>query len=194
MIRKDRIAVLLGKNGETKKRIEDLTHTKIEVDSKSGDIFIQQDPESQPEEDDQFAGTGNLGTWIARTIITAINRGFNPKKAIKLLDDTYILEVIDLERVLGKSRKRITRMKGRIIGENGKMRRTIEELTKCNVSVLGKTVSLIGDYEGVRVARRGISMLLEGAPHKTVVSFLRKKHREQKTDEMKRLWKPSFEL
>ncbi|GAB4305469.1 MAG: hypothetical protein Kow0069_01290 [Promethearchaeota archaeon] len=135
---------------------------------------------------------GNFNVWVAQTVIRAIGRGFNPKKALKLVNEEFLLEIIDLEAVLGKSRKRITRMKGRIIGEAGKMRRALEEYTKCDVSVLGDTVALIGTFEGLKVARRAVSMLLEGASHKSVISFLRKKLRERKEDEMKRIWKPSF--
>ncbi|MHA1733856.1 MAG: KH domain-containing protein [Promethearchaeota archaeon] len=194
MIRKDRIAVLLGKDGATKRQIEKVTGTRIEVDSKTGDVEVSPDIEHIGNPEDPFADLGDLRVWITKTIVTAINRGFNPKKAMKLVDDSYILEVIDLERLLGKSRKRITRVRGRIIGEHGKMRRTIEELSRSHVSVLGKTVAIIGTYESVRVARKAISLIIEGAPHKVAVSFLRRKNREMKMDEMKRLWRPSFEL
>ena len=71
-------------------------------------------------------------------------------------------------------------MKGRIIGAEGKSRRTIEELTETNVSVYGKTVSIIGLAEGVDMARRAIETLLSGSPHANVYKWLEKKRRELK--------------
>ena len=39
-IPKDRVAVLIGKKGEIKKKLEKETKTNIEVDSKEGDVFL----------------------------------------------------------------------------------------------------------------------------------------------------------
>ena len=39
-IPKDRVAVLIGKEGEVKSSIEEDTHAKIKIDSKEGDIFV----------------------------------------------------------------------------------------------------------------------------------------------------------
>jgi rRNA processing protein Krr1/Pno1 len=35
-------------------------------------------------------------------------------------------------------------------------------------------------------------MLIQGAPHKTVTSFLEKKYKEKKDESAKKLWKPDF--
>jgi len=39
-IPKERVAVLIGKNGEVKKELEEYTSAKIEIDSKEGDVKI----------------------------------------------------------------------------------------------------------------------------------------------------------
>ena len=81
-IPKQRIAVLVGKRGTIKKGIEELTDTKIKIDSKEGDIFI--------------TGKDNLKLYSCQTIIKAIARGFNPEKAQLLLKTDYTFEVIDI--------------------------------------------------------------------------------------------------
>ena len=48
---------------------------------------------------------------------------------------------------VGTSQSSINRLKGRIIGECGKSRRTIEETSGADVSVYGHTVGLIGIFE-----------------------------------------------
>ena len=79
-IGQNRIAVLIGKNGETKKDIEDALGVQINLDSKTGDCEVRPLIEHPK--------YGVLNTFIAEKILNAINRGFNPTKAMKLLDET----------------------------------------------------------------------------------------------------------
>ena len=52
-----------------------------------------------------------------------------------------------------------------------------ETLTGVKISVYGKTVSLIGYPEQIKVAREAIEMLIKGTPHNTVYAFLERKRR-----------------
>jgi ribosomal RNA assembly protein len=72
----------------------------------------------------------------------------------------------------------IPRIKGRIIGKDGIMRKNIEETLEVNLSIYGKNVSIIGDLENVNSAREAIIMLIEGAQHSRVLRFMEKKKRE----------------
>jgi len=183
-IGKQRIAVLIGKNGETKKKIEDLLGVNINLDSSSGDFEVKpilDNPKYNP-----------LNIFTAQKIINAINRGFNPEKAMKLIDETYDLEIFNLYNLLGKSEKRIKRIKGRIIGRNGEIRKAIERYAESYVSVYGKTVSLIAEYEDLQIARKAINMILSGMPHHTVLKFLERKYSEKQKEEFKRVYKPEF--
>jgi ribosomal RNA assembly protein len=101
-IPKERIAILIGKDGQTKKDIEKSTKTKIDIDSKEGDIFI--------------TGKDGLNIYTAKEVITAIGRGFNPEIALLLLKVDYSFEMINLGDVFGKSKSSQQRIKGRIIG------------------------------------------------------------------------------
>jgi len=181
---KSRIAVIIGRSGETKKELEKKLGIKIELDSNTGDCEVLPDfknPNYNP-----------LNVYTAQKIIKAINRGFNPVKAMKLMDEMWDLEIFNLQAILGKSEKRIKRIKGRIIGRNGEMRKAIEKYAECFVSVFGKTVSIIGNYEGLEIARKAISMLIEGAPHHVVLKFLEEKYNQKKKEEFKQLYKPEF--
>jgi len=167
---KERIAVVIGKHGEIKKYLEKETKTKITVDSKTGEIVI----ESTSKTDDPLA------VWKARDVILAIGRGFSPERAKRLLKDGQLIEIIDISYFTGRSKNSLRRVKGRIIGENGKTRKIIEETTGVSLSIYGRTVTLIGDYEWIRVAKKAIMMLIEGVPHGTVYKFLSKMRREYK--------------
>lgn len=177
-IPRERIAVCIGTNGETKKHVEDVTHTKITIDSADGAVLV----ESTPQTEDPLA------VWRARDIVLAIGRGFSPKRAFELLDEDMILEVIFLDQS-ANTPKALKRIRGRLIGERGKTRRIIEEFTGTSLSIYGHSVSLIGTIERVNVAKEAVQMLLKGLPHKSVYSFLDRKQRELKKAELS-LWKP----
>lgn len=166
-IPKDRIAVLIGKKGEIKKDIEDNTKTKMAVDSKEGEITV--------------SGEDAILLYSTRDIIRAIGRGFNPDIALLLLKQDYAFDIINLPDF--DSTSQLQRIKGRIIGSNGRTRELIEEHTETYVSVYGKTISLIGLIENVSMARRAIEMLIKGSPHSNVYKWLERMRRELKRRE-----------
>ncbi|TFG19902.1 MAG: RNA-processing protein [Promethearchaeota archaeon] len=183
-IGKGRIAVLIGKNGETKNLIEKTLGVRIEISSKTGECQIIPEVKSP--------NYNPINSLTAQKIINAINRGFNPEKALRLLEEDFEFDMFNLYNILGKSEKRIKRMKGRIIGRNGEMRKAIERFTQSYLSVYGKTVSIISNYENLTIARKAISMLLNGIPHHTVLRFLEDKYNEKKKSEFRELYKPEF--
>ncbi|MFX0140176.1 MAG: KH domain-containing protein [Candidatus Hodarchaeota archaeon] len=183
-IGKNRIAVLIGREGDTKKEIEKKLGVKINLDSKSGNCEIL----PQPENPDYMP----LNIFTAQKVVNAINRGFNPVKAMKLLEDDFDLEIFNLLSILGKSDKRIKRVKGRIIGRNGEMRKAIERYAESFLSVYGKTVAIIADYENLQISRKAVSMLINGIPHHVVLRFLEDKYNEKKKEQFKQLYKPEF--
>ena len=169
LIPKDRVAVLIGKDGETKTAIEEGTKTRLKVDSKEGDIFV--------------SGEDALGLYAAREVVIAVGRGFNPELAMLLLKQDYVFEVINLTEYT-RSKEAMLRLKGRVIGKEGKSRRLIEELTEAYVSVYGKTISIIGMPENGYAAKHAVESLLGGSPHSTVYKWLEKRRRDLKRKEM----------
>lgn len=168
-IPKERIAVLIGKKGEVKKELEAATGTKINVDSREGDVFI--------------IGKEALNLYAAREIIKAIGRGFNPEIAKLLLKADYELDVLNIEDYI-KSKNDLIRMKARLIGTEGKARQTLERLTECNICIYGKTASVIGSVENIYFARKALEGLLRGAPHGNIYKWLEKQKKEQIEEEM----------
>jgi ribosomal RNA assembly protein len=159
---KERIAVVIGTAGETKRRLEGLTKTKIEVNSQEGLVTL--------------SGNDALGLYTVREIIRAIARGFSPETAEFLLKQDYGLEIVNLAQY-AKTSNDLVRLRGRVIGEEGKSRRVIEELTDAHISVFGKTVALIGSFESLTLARKAVEMLIDGAAHATVFRYLEKHRR-----------------
>ena len=161
---KDRVAVLIGKNGEVKKQLEEATNCKLKIDSEEGDVFI--------------TGNDSIGLYTAREIVRAVGRGFNPEIALELLDEHNYFEMIELTYYVGNSKNNLIRVRSRIIGTEGKARKTIEELTDTKIVVYGKTISIIGEHEGVSLARKAFESLLAGSRHSTVYAWLDKQKKE----------------
>ncbi len=165
-IPKERVAVLIGTKGETKRALEHETKTKIQVHSEEGEIKI--------------TGNDALLLYLAREIIRAIGRGFNPDVARQLLKQDYafeIVSIVDYARNPGD----LPRLRGRVIGEGGKARRVIEELTSTTVCVFGKTVGIIGPAEKITDARRAVESLLAGSPHAHVYKWLEKRKKQRRS-------------
>ncbi len=159
-IPKERVAVLIGTKGSTKREVEEKTKTKITIDSSEGDVDI-----SAKEENWQ-------GVMHASEIARAIGRGFSPEHAMLLLNEDYSLEVIGVAEVVGKSEKALAQKRARVIGTGGRTREAIERNTKCKIFVYGKTISIIGPIAEIPKAEKAVEMLLEGATHKKVYDFL----------------------
>lgn len=162
----ERIAVIVGPNGEVKQFIEEKSATSINIDSQTGGVEIDiKDP---------------IKGLRTKDVVNAIASGFSPEKVFRLFDnDLLIFETINLSNI-AKTEKDLQRIKGRIIGSAGKTRDIFENLTGALISVYGKTISLIGYPEQNNVARVGIDMLLKGSTQKAVYKFLEKKTGELK--------------
>ena len=172
----DRIAVLIGKSGNVKSKIEYSCSVSLDVDGATGEILIKSGGDIE-----------KMQPFKAIEIVTAIGRGFSPENAMMLLKEENTLHVIDIREFAGKSNANIERIKGRIIGEGGRARRNMENLSGTRISVYGKTVSVIGDARKLRLAVDAISSVSNGSAHGTVYNKLEAANRREKEDRMK-LW------
>ncbi|MBL7051980.1 MAG: RNA-processing protein [Nanoarchaeota archaeon] len=160
----ERVAVLIGVNGSVKKRIEEKMRVQLFVDSQEGDVVIE--------------GEDSLKVYECVNIIKAIGRGFNPAVAELLFNEDYMFDLINIQDYIGRSKKDMMRIKGRVIGRDGKARQMIEDATDTHIVVYGKTIGFIGEIENVAAARQAMEMLLEGSPHGNVYNWLDNKKRE----------------
>lgn len=171
-IPKKRIAMIIGKGGNTKRMLTEKGGCKsIHVDSKTGDVTINW---GEPGSFDP------LMIMKVPDVIKAIGRGMNPNKAISLLNDDMLFELIELKSFVGKKANQQRRIRSRIIGSEGKIRKRIESLTDCEITVYGGTVVIIGDDIGLPMAGDAIRKILNGAEHGPVLKRLevvRKKQR-----------------
>jgi ribosomal RNA assembly protein len=177
-IPKERIGVLVGPDGRTKHLIEEKLMVELQIESESGGVnVILSEKAHDPSQ-----------LFRAKDIVLAIGRGFSSEQAFRLLrNENEIFDFVDLRAIFGRSESDIKRVKGRVIGANGKTRRLIEELTDSSVVIYGHTIGFIGTFERVDVARNAVQMLINGSQHHTVYKYLQRKRSEFKK-QMLELW------
>ena len=163
----DRIGVLIGAGGETMREIEERAEVRLDIDSESGNVRVEKvgDPI-----------TGLKGP----DIVKAIGRGFAPEDALRLLEDDMVMfDLVDIEAA-SRNKNDLRRNKGRLIGEDGRTRELMQELTGASVTIYGTTLGIIGGPEQVEAVREAAEMILDGAPHGSVYSFLERRRNELK--------------
>ena len=175
----DRIGVLLGREGSVRKEIEEKTKTLITVDTQTGSVIIE--PASP--------STTALELIKAQNIVRAIGYGFSPERAFRLLEDDQVLEVLDVRQYIGDKPNHVKRVLGRIIGEEGKARRILEEYTGTYISIYDHYVAIIGDYETANIAKKAIEMLIQGRMHATVYKYIDREMYALRRRRMTELWR-----
>jgi len=171
-IPEDRVAVVIGPGGRTKKAIAAATATELEIDSGEGEVSVS-GPDTDP-----------MGVLKARDIVLAIGRGFSPERAFRLLKDDTYLGIVDIKAATGRREKSVLRrVRSRVIGTRGRARSRIEELSGCSISVYGSTVALIGEEDQLDRATRALELLLHGSEHSTVFHLLARLRRDAELDE-----------
>jgi ribosomal RNA assembly protein len=175
-IPEERISVVIGNKGKTKKEICKRCNVNIEIESKTGEILISSTSKNMDE----------FGALKARDIIHAISHGFSPERAFRILDEETLFQILDLRNFTSSSNS-TSRIKGRIIGEKGKARKNLEELTNAFISIYGHIIALIGNYEETKLALDAITLLINGRSHKTVYEMLYQAKRKSKIEKLQ-LW------
>jgi len=144
---------ILKEDEKTKKRLEEFTNTKIEI------------------EDGVCIDGESFNVYQTKQVLKAFGRGFDMDDSLYLLEDEYGLEVINLT-AFTNSKERLKTLKGRIIGTEGKTKGYIEKYTDVKLSVFGKTVSIIGKWDKVGIAKEAVMKIIKGCTHQTLYKWL----------------------
>ncbi len=157
----ERIKLFKEDNSKLAKLVEEKCKVKIEIDT-DGEISMSGDP---------------TDIFFAKDVIKAIGRGFSPNEALKLIIQDYNFNLINLKEEFS-SENAITRLKGRVIGEKGKIKTEIESSTECSIAIYGNTIGIIGKIDTISYATEAVNMILDGAPIGVVNNYLAKAKRE----------------
>ena len=154
----------LKKEGDAIALVQRICRCKIEIDAE-GLITIK--------------GDDGYCEFVAKNILYAYGRGFEMRVAELLEKDDYYFSFIDMGQLFG-SEKRITQMRARIIGENGRTKTYIEGVSGAKLSIYGDTISFIGSSLQIEEAKTAVSTLLMGGTHKAAYAKMEAAHRKNK--------------
>jgi ribosomal RNA assembly protein len=171
-IPEDRVGVLIGPGGKTRREIAERTGAEVIIDAEEGEVRITS------------ADTDPMRALQARDIVLAIGRGFSPQRAERLLKEDTFLGILDIKQATRhKEKAALRRIRSRVIGTKGRARARIEELSGCSVSVYGSTVALIGKEDQLERATRAVGLLLRGSEHATVFHLLARLRQDAAVEE-----------
>jgi len=158
---KNRIAVLIGKGGQTRKMLEEISGAELDIDSQTGEVMAEWKEEPAP-----------VVRMKMPDVVLAIGRGLAPSRAIQLIQDDVFLRMYDIREWVGRQPNQTRRMRSRLIGRNGRIRSLIEEISNCEMAIHGSTVLVIGDRDGITLAGPAIEGILRGSEHSTILHGL----------------------
>lgn len=121
-----------------------------------------------------------INEFTASQVLNAINTGFSAKRALLLLDEEMAFVKIPIKSFT--RRKDMDIVRGRIIGREGKTKRTIEDVAGCFIVVNEdqNEVGIIGSAESIEETKTAITNLIHGTKEANVYRFLERMNTERK--------------
>lgn len=116
--------------------------------------------------------------YEALIVLEAIKFGFSAKKAVQLKDESMMFVKMPIKQFT--RRKNLREVRGRVIGREGKTKRTIESIANCDIIVNNNEVGILGDAESIEEAKTALTKLIGGAKESNVYNFLERMNAERK--------------
>ena len=114
--------------------------------------------------------------YVAERVIEAIDFGFPFSAALEIKKENILFEILNIKE--HTTQKDFERVRGRVIGRDGKALKTISNLSDCHIEISGNKLGIIGDSESIRNAEEACKLLIKGSKHANVYAYL-EKHRIQ---------------
>lgn len=145
---------------KNKKLLEKELNVIISVNGK--EIILSGDPEEE---------------YIAEKVIEAMNFGFPLQNALSIVKEEFLFEVLNIKDYTNQ--KNFERVRGRIIGKEGKALKTLCNISNCHIELAGNKLGIIGEAECIRNVEEACKLLIKGTKHANVYAYLEKhKHPE----------------
>lgn len=140
---------------KNKKRLEKTLGIKI--NNRGKEVTISGSPENE---------------FIAEKVIDALNFGFSYPHAISIKEENFVFEILNIKDYTNQ--KNLERVRGRVIGKEGKAIKNLSELTESHIERNGNKFGIIANSENIKQITESIIHLIGGAKHGNVYKGLEK--------------------
>jgi ribosomal RNA assembly protein len=149
----EKIARIIKSKGNLEKELN------VTLDINGNEITISGSPEDE---------------YIAERVIEALDFGFPFAAALEIKKEDILFEILNIKECTNQ--KDFARVRGRVIGKDGKALKTISSLSNCHIELSGNKVGIIGNCENIRTVEEACKILIKGSKHANVYAYL-EKHR-----------------
>ena len=119
-----------------------------------------------------------LDEYVAHLVLDAMSLGFTPKQALQLKNEDTTFKKIHIRDFT--RRKNLQDVRSRLIGKDGKTRRTIEDIADCKVVIGTSEVGIIGTSEAIDSTIQAIINIIKGSKQANVYRYLERRNAERK--------------
>ena len=120
--------------------------------------------------------------YEASIVFDAMSFGFTSKKAITLKESDTLFRKLNIKDFT--RRKNLYEVRSRIIGKEGKTKRTIEEISGCEIVIKDNSVGIIGSSESIELAVTALKNLIKGTKQANVYRFLERTNKTKNVDDL----------
>jgi ribosomal RNA assembly protein len=142
---------------KARKRLE--KELKVKITNRGKEVYINGTPERE---------------FVAEKVIEAIDFGFIVPVALLIKEENFLFEIVNIKKFTRSKNMEIVR--GRMIGKEGKTKKTLCQLTDCFFEINNNDVGIIGPAENMKCAEEAVIALSRGAKQSNVYAFLEKNH------------------
>ena len=148
----------------SKKRLE--RELDVKITNKGHNVFVDGDADKE---------------FLSLEVLGAINAGFSGDRALELKQDDFMLQVIHIKDLT--NRTDLERVRGRIIGTDGRTLKTLQKLTNCDLAVNDNEIGLIGPAVEMEDAIQSIESLIHGSKQGNVYGRLERQRKKKGRDD-----------
>ena len=124
-----------------------------------------------------------LHEYEAEIVFGAINFGFPIKIALDLKNPEIAFQKLNIKDFT--RRKNLRDVKARVIGKEGKTKRTLADLGDCDIVVNNNDIGIICPTENMQEEITAITNLIRGSKEANVYKYLERMNRERKKHKFK---------
>lgn len=144
---------------KNRKKLEKIL--KVKITNKGREVTFEGSPEDE---------------YDAGRVIEALDMGFSFSDAISIKEKELEFDKLNIKDFA--RRGNLEKIRGRIIGKNGKVLAALSQLTKCSLEMKNNDIGIIGNPEEIKPAIDSIIHLIQGGKHSNIYRGLEK--REEK--------------